>query len=84
MISFFKGPHKVLRVFITDHLADLVDCQCRVFQEQVSLLKTDLLQQLRESASEELFDIAGTVRDGVVQMGGQFLERDGGIVLLYV
>ena len=57
-MPFLEGPHEVLRIFVADHLADLVDCQRGTFQEQVGFLETDLLKQLGKGAAEEFLDIA--------------------------
>ena len=72
-MPFFKGTHKVFRIFVADHLADLVDCQRGVLQEQVGFPEADLFQQLGEGAAEELLDIPGAVGNGIVQMGCQLL-----------
>ena len=84
LMPFLEGPHEVLRIFVADHFADLVDCQSGTLKEQVGFLETDLFKQLGKGAAEEFFDIAGAVGNGIVQMSGQLLQSDGGVVLLYV
>lgn len=83
-MPFFECAHEIFRIFIADHLADLVDCQRGTLQEQVRFLKADLLEQLRESTAKEFLDISGTIGDGIVQMSGKLFQGDGGIILLQV
>lgn len=83
-MPFLEGTHEIFRIFVADHLADLVDCQRGTLQEQVGFLETNLLKQLGKGAAEEFLDIAGAVGNGIVQMGGQFLQCNGGIIFLYI
>lgn len=51
-MPFLEGAHEILRIFVADHLADLVDCQRGTLQEQVGFLETNLLKQLGKGAAE--------------------------------
>ena len=79
-----ESPHEILRIFVPQHLADLVHRQAGVLQEQMRLLEAYLVQELGEGAAEQLFHISGAVGNRVVEMPGQLLQGDGGIVFLEI
>ena len=51
----FESPHEILRIFVPQHLADLVHRQAGVLQEQVRFLEAYLVQQLGEGTAEDFF-----------------------------
>ena len=44
LMYFFKCPHKILRIFVPQHLADLVYRQAGILQEQIRFLEAYLVQ----------------------------------------
>ena len=51
--SSVRGPHEVLRIFVADHFADLVDCQSGTLKEQVKACLFDLHSALSEEEFQE-------------------------------